>query len=546
MFEKRCARHYKGKVYESFWIVEAYRVKGTSKHRYVVNVTDYTPAQRRKLLTLLNHPDSIVVQDLEDDFFEAGRAYGQIVFFLYQMKALGLTAVLQQHLSQKALALVIAVILTRIIHPASKLEAIGWVKDTAFPHFCHLRQRDYHANRVYEAMDEVYEKLEAIMEDFYQLSPTTPRCLLYDISSVYFEGRCVKTAKHGYSRDRRPDRPQVLLGLVLNEAGLPLHFEIFAGNVKDGTTVEGVVHKVKQRFDLDRAVMVGDRGMISADNLSAITGKGLGYIMALKHEAAKNLLREKQIQLELFDERLPVTILQEDGKKYVLCGSPYRKEHDTYVFDQMLAKGWEALDAVERMVASGRLKTYEKVVRRAQKKLTTSGAARYYDFSYDESQRTFTIIEKTEEIDNARSLCGYYILQTSETDLEDEHVEGTYQKLREGADVVRDLNNLLDIRPVSPWVDRQVRTHLFLCLLSQVVVSRVRRRLKEGGWWDRRKEHTLERFISLLGTIQVGEFRLGDETIVRVQRNNPLKQVLQTLFDLPRFDLKRDREICRV
>jgi transposase len=206
--------------------------------------------------------------------------------------------------------------------------------------------------------------------------------------------------------------------------------------------------------------------MISADTLSAITGKGLGYLMALTHEAAKHLLRDRNIQLELFDERLPVTILQEDGKKYVLCGSPYRKAHDTFVFDQMLGKGREALDAVERMVASGRLKTYEKVVRRAQKKLTTSGAARYYEFSYDENQRTFTIIEKTEEIDKARSLCGYYILQTSETDLDDEHVEGTYKKLREVEDAFRDLKDLLDIRPVYHWVDRRVRTHLFLCLLS--------------------------------------------------------------------------------
>ena len=424
-----------------------------------------------------------MVQDLEDDFFEEGRTYGQSVFFLYQMKELGLTAVLQQHLSQKGLALVIAVILTRLIHPASKLAAIGWVNDTAFPYFCHLRQRDYHANRVYEAMDEVYDRLEAMMEDFSHLSSETPRCLLYDISSVYFEGRCVKTATHGYSRDRRPDRPQVLLGLVLNEAGLPLHVEIFEGNVKDGTTVEGVVHKVKERFRIDKAMVVGDRGMISADTLSAITGKGLGYLMALTHEAAKNLLRERNIQLELFDERLPVTILEEDGRKYVLCGSPYRKAHDTYVFDQMLAKGREALEVVEKMVASGRLKTYEKVVRRAQKKLTTSGAARYYEFSYDEHQRTFTIIEKQEEIEKARALCGYYILQTSETDLDDEHVEGTYKKLREVEDVVRDLKGLLDIRPVSHWVDRRVRTHLFLCLLSQVVVGGYDERSREEAGW---------------------------------------------------------------
>jgi len=545
MFPKRCARLYKGKIYESFWIVEAYRVKDKPKHRYILNVTDYTPAQRVKILTLLTHPEGIVLEDL-DDFFQEGSPYGQIVFFLYQMKQLGLTRILRKYLQRKQLALILAVLLNRIIKPSSKLEAIGWVKETSFPHFCSLQERDYHVNRVYEAMDEVYDNLDNIMENFYGLSGEKPLFLLYDVTSVYFEGRCVKSAKHGYSRDRRPDRPQVLLGLVLNERGFPIHFEIFEGNLKDAKTLVGVIKKVRTRFGIEKGIVVGDRGMITTDNIEAITGEHLGYIMALKHEAAKDLLREKSIQLELFDKRLPVTIFQEDGKKYVLCGSEYRKERDVYVFNKILEKGKEALQVVEKMVNNRRLKKYDKVIRRAEKKLTKSGASRYYDFSYEEKERKFTIIEKKDEVEKARALCGYYVLQTSETQMQDEKVEEYYKRLREVEDVFRDLKDLIDIRPVYHWIDRRVKTHIFLCLLSQVVLGGVRRKLKKEGWLGKRKENTLERFITLLGTVQLGEFSIGDETILRVQKKNPLKKVLQTIFDLSPFDLVRDTEICRV
>jgi len=472
--------------------------------------------------------------------------YGHIVFFLYQIKELGVIAILKRHLSKKALSLILAVMLNRVIKPSSnKMEAIGWVKESSFPYFCSLKEKDYHANRVYEAMDEVYDNLEGIMEEFYRLSGEKPVFLLYYITSVYFEGRCVKKGKNGYSRDRRPDRPQVLLGLVLNEKGFPVHFEIFEGNLKDGETLEGVVEKVKKRFAIEKGIFVGDRGMITLDNIKAVTGEKLGYIMALKHETAKDLLREKDISPELFDRRLPITIYQEDGKKYVLCGSEYRKEKDLYVFQKLLKKGREALEVVERMVDKGRLKKYDKVIKRAQKKLTESRASRYYDFSYKEGEK-FKIVEKKDEIERAKTLCGYYILQTSEIQMEDDKVEGCYKRLQEVERVFRDLKDLIDIRPVYHWIERRVETHIFLCLLSQVVLAKVRRKLKEGGWLGKKKENTLEKFITFLGSIQLGKFSIEDKKILRVQKKNPLKDVLFEVFNLSSFDFIRDRKACRV
>jgi len=110
MFLKRCARIRKGKIYQSWWIVEARREKEKIKHRYMMNVTRFTPVQRKRIVKLLRSPDAQLIEDMEE-FFQEGIDYGRIVFFLYQMKELGLTAILKRYLSKKALSLTLAVIL---------------------------------------------------------------------------------------------------------------------------------------------------------------------------------------------------------------------------------------------------------------------------------------------------------------------------------------------------------------------------------------------------------------------------------------------------
>jgi transposase len=393
-------------------------------------------------------------------------------------------------------------------------------------------------------MDEVYENLSSIMEDFYKSDGAEPYFLLYDISSVYFEGKRVKIAKRGYSRDKRPDRPQVLLGLVLNKRGHPIHFEVLPGNIKDSQTVLDVIKKLKKRFGIKKGIFIGDRGMITSGNLKDIKEEELGYIMALKHEAAKDLLINEEIQPELFDERIPVEISGDGEKKYVLCGSKYRKERDLNVFKSLLDKGKEALGIVERMVNAGRLKKYDKVVRRAQKKLTQTNTERYLDFEYKDGE--FKIIELKDNIKRAKNLCGYYILETSELGLEDKEVERNYKKLQDVERVFRDLKNLLDIRPIYHWKDRRVKTHIYLCLIAQSILGKLREQLSEIGWLGEKKDKTLSNFINQLGTIHLGVFKdeFTDETKYKVQSKNPLKQELKDILGFSFFNFKKDKKEC--
>ena len=544
MFIKRCLSKFRDKEYETFWIVESYRTEsGKTKHKYLLNVTKLLPHQRENLKKVLNNPDAIVYEDI-GEIFDESYSYGEIVFLLTIFKQIGLTGILQKHLDKKTLSHILLLILNRVINPSSKLESVSWIRNTAYPLFTELTEKDLNVNRIYESMDKFHEKMDLIMEDFYKISGEVPKLLLYDITSTYFEGSSVRRAKYGYSRDKRDSNPQLILGLVLNENGFPIHFEIFDGNIQDKDTVIQVIEKIKERFNIEKVIFVGDRGMISTKNIEKLIELEFGYILALKHKEARELLKNKNIQPELFDSELPASILEEDGKKYILCGSPYRRERDLRSFESLLNKGREALIEISNMVNNCVIKDYEKVIRRAEKKLSRTNASQYFDFEYKNGE--FKYWEKTELIEKSFNLCGYYILETTEKDLSEIEIENKYKNLQEVERAWRDLKDIVEIRPIFHWRDRRVETHIYICLLAQTVIGYTRRKLKEKGWLSKVKENTLINFFEKLKSINIGKFNIGGNTVYAVQNNNPLKDLLLLVFNIPPFDYKKDKLYCSI
>ncbi len=215
-------------------------------------------------------------------------------------------------------------------------------------------------------------------------------------------------------------------------------------------------------------------------------------------------------QKELFDKEVPITILV-DGKekiKYVLCGSEFRKEHDIKTLNRLLEKGKKALKEVKEMIDKGKIRNKTKVIRRAQKKLTKSGAENFYDFTYSDGE--FKIIENKRYIEMARNLCGYYILKTTKIDMPDEDVENNYKQLKIVERAFRELKDLVEIRPIFHFRCRRVRTHIFLCILAQVLASKTKDVLKKSGWLDKQKNHSLQYFLDIISSIQLGIFEIED------------------------------------
>lgn len=526
-----------GKRYITYQIAESYR-PGRGKNprtRILATITHLGKPLIDKIALLLKFRDAKVIPDLAS-FFKQSYLFGAVVFlylFMRQMRVIDCLNIIPR----RARVLLVAVILNRILDPRSKLGSISWVKKTAFPFLFGIEKNKLVVNRIYEAMDILHNKMDKVLDSFFQENKKHTVLLLYDITSIFFEGKGPEElSRYGYSRDKRSGNPQILLSLCLNEEKMPIYFDILRGNIQDKATVIPLIKELRKRFNLSQSIFVGDRGMVRIENLEFLEKDegGIDYIIALTHTEARELIFKQDIQPELFDKRIPVTVFIEEGKnvkrRYVLCGSEHRKWRDQELLEHLLKRGRAALEGVKKMVDAGRLKDPVKVIRRAQKKLTESKCEKFYDFKYEDGR--FLIIEKTSFIERARALCGYYILRTTVVGMGDEEVEAHYKELKFVEDSFRQLKDLVEIRPIFHWKNRRVRTHIFLCILAQCVVNRIRDRLKSVGWLGEGKANTVSHFLDILEQINVGIFEIEGVEAKIITRLTVEHRNLLGLFDL--------------
>ncbi|MGC9523802.1 MAG: IS1634 family transposase [Anaerolineae bacterium] len=532
MFVKKSWRTIKGIKYMYYHIAKAYRDKdGKPKHKTVANLSHLPEEMINQIAILLKHKNAKVISD-KYSFFKSSFNYGPIAFFILFMKNLGVLQALKP-IPMKSRIYILMIILNRILEPKSKLGSLSWIIKTAIPGLFGIDENKLDVNSIYKAMDIFYQNIDKVMKRFNQSGKEGTRFILYDITSIYFEGEGPDIARNGYSRDNREDRPQILLGLCLNKQGFPCYFRIFPGNVQDKATVIEVMEEVKKKYSVGEYVFVGDRGMITENNLCKLKEIGLGYIVALTHRQAREIINDISVRdLEIFDSQIPVEIITDNIKKekYILCGSEYRRDHDLMLFEKLIKKGEEALLSVQKMIEAGRIKDEEKIIKRAQKKLTQSGADKYYDFHYENGE--FRIIKLKEKTERARKLCGYYILKTTELDMPAEEVEISYKDLQLVENAFYELKNLINIRPIYHWKDRRVTTHVYLCILAQTVVNQCRRKLKQVKWIYEKKENSFKTFIDILSQITMGEFTIEntDEFIICDVKNEH-KELLR-YFDI--------------
>lgn len=544
MFVKKNTRTVKGKEYTYYFIAETYRLKDR-KHpttRTLANISHLPMRIIEQIMILLKKPGAAVVEDI-NEFFKESRIYGPIMFFYLLMKQMKMLKALEI-IPFKSRILIIAIIINRILDPRSKLGSVEWIKKSAFGHMFGISGKKLVVNQIYKSMDVFHKRIDKVMDEFFKDNQEGTNFFLYDITSVFFEGKGPeRISKRGYSRDKRRDRPQILVALCLNEKGLPVHFEIFEGNLQDKQTVIPLIDEIKKKYEVEKCTFIGDRGMVTADNLDEIVSAEMDYIVALKHKEARALLWEKKSkEPELFDKEVPVTIFEEEEeeeeeekekKRYVLCGSQFRKEHDLQVLDAIIKREKETLEHVRDMVSRGVLKKKDVVIKRAQKKLTKANKRKnFHDFEYQNGK--FKIIEDTEYIEMSKNLCGYYILETTITQkqMKDEEVENNYKELKHLEKAFEELKDVVEIRPIYHWKERRVKTHVFLCILAQTLVNRTKKVLKEKGWLRKKKEYSFNFFLDELSEIKLGVFDFENTsrkvlTQIKAKHNRILK-----MFDM--------------
>ena len=471
----------------AYLLRETYREGSKVRKRTLANITHWPPAKIEALRRLLR--DELLGGDQAAGLsLLRSLPHGHVAAALGMLRKVGLDRVLSQGGRQPAreVALCIAMMVARIIDPVSKL-ATARVLDGATAN-CSLGAvlglGAVDEQELYGALDWLLGQQERIEKALARRHLTNGTLVLYDVTSTYFEGRSCPLARFGHNRDGKSGKLQIVFGLLCTTEGCPVAVEVFEGNVGDPSTLASQIAKLKERFGLERVVLVGDRGMITQARLEkTLKPAGLDWITALRAPAIRSLAEAGALQLSLFDERDLAEITAPDypGERLVACRNPM-------LADERARKRGELLDATEKKLThiQTRVRRAKRPLRGKDKIALAVGAvinrykmAKHFAVTITDSDVTFE--RKTAQIAAEAALDGIYVLRTSlkpET-LDATSTVKTYKQLAQVERAFRSLKTVdIEVRPIHHRRPHRVRAHVFLCTLAYYLEWHMRQALK--------------------------------------------------------------------
>jgi Transposase DDE domain len=468
MHVARVRRVHGEKEYVSVLLRQSYREGSSVKHRTLASLTalpeTVIDAIERSLRGERLVPAEAALRIVRS------LPHGHVAAVLGLLRSLGLPGILERRPSRMR-DLAIALVAGRLIAPASKLATAALLGQSTLGACLGVEGAD--ENVLYGAMDWLLARQARVERALAARHLAAGSLVLYDLTSVYVEGSHCPLARHGHSRDHRPDRPQVEFGLLTDARGCPVAVEAFPGNTADPATVEAAVEKLRARFGLTDIVLVGDRGMLTSARIERLreTG-GIGWVSCLRAPAIRGLVEAGDLQLGLFDERdlAEITSPQFPGERLVVCRNPALAAERTRKREALLAATETALGRVAGMVGRGTLRSAAAIGLRAGRVVDAKKMAKHFEL--DIADGRFTYRRRTEAIAAEAALDGLYVVRTSvpAERLDGASVVETYKRL---SAVERDFRALkgddLAVRPIFHWREDRVRAHLFVCFLAAYV-----------------------------------------------------------------------------
>ena len=316
-------RHYKDRVYETHLLRRTYREGGTVRNETVGNLS-HLPAETIELVRRSLRGERFLSVD-ESFAVEQSLPHGHVEAALAMARRLELARLLDRRPSRER-QLVLAMLVERVLHPASKLATARGLADSTLASELGVEGAD--EDDLYLALDWLSQRQQAVERRLTRRHLRAGEHALYDVSSSYFEGRSCPLAQLGYSRDRRRGSLQLVYGLLCDRRGRPLAVEVFPGSLHDNQTVPDRLAALTERFGLKRLVLCVDRGMVTEANLAAIGQAGFAFISALRAPQVKRLAKSGALQLSLLDQLDLAEIKSDDfpGERLVVCRNPLVEE----------------------------------------------------------------------------------------------------------------------------------------------------------------------------------------------------------------------------
>jgi transposase len=508
-----------GTVNEYVRIVEAYRENGKVKQRVVADLgrKDLLIEILPKLRKLLTGEDDSHPTDPNEPQIADASTWGPVLVIRALFDQVSLWDILDQYLGKakgvpfadRAFALVA----NRLIAPASEHGLAGWL-ETDFvcdrkgrrfiPHWHRNRRVRVHPRQLdawYRTLDQLLEAKDQIELALYRrlrdLFSFKPDLVLYDITSTYFEGAGpANFAKHGYSRDGKPQNVQVIVGVVM-VAGWPIAHHVWEGNRLDHSTVQDVINDLRKRFEFGRLVFVGDRGMVTDANIESMKNDGDGYLVGIKRRRNAKLdawldavddtnwidcpggLNTQERKIDPPRTRAQEVATGESDFRVIVIDSDERRGYEQAKREQSMERARQKLENLKERVAAGDLKQPEKIGAAVERIMQRYHGYRYFDWSLKGGLLEYA--ESETHLGREKKIEGKYVIMTSEKGLSVLDAVAMYKELTDVESGFRQLKDVMAVRPLYHRIEPRVKAHIFVAALALLVQRLLGRRLKEAG-----------------------------------------------------------------
>jgi transposase len=550
MYIRKSTRSYKGRTYTNHVLVESVHTPKGPRQKTICSLGDLSPRPRQEWLKLahkiaaalvgqgdlLEAPDDPEVADIVDRVrarrkpendgrprsaprteggaaiavdasrvsTERHREAGPVHVGHQIWQRLELDRILRDcKLSETVQRLACAMTLNRLIAPCSEHAMPAWIRRTALADLLGADFDEFAEDPLYGVLDKLHPHratIEAALvareRSLFNLDATV---YLYDLTSTYFEGQCLRNpkARRGYSRDHRPDCKQVVVGLVVSREGFPITHEVFAGNTQDRTTLATMLDRLSTRGGLQPgATVVVDRGMAFDDNIAEITARKLHYVVASRQPERDRWLAE----FEDADGFIPVhrapsslnpaqkkTMIEvktrvDGARTHVLCRSEQRIAKDRAIRLKQEGRLRADLDRLARRIADNKLVRIDKINQAIGRlKERYPRVARYFDIAHDPGTATLAATLNADKYATAERLDGCYLLKTDRNDLSGDELWRIYILLTRAENAFRDMKSPLAERPIFHHIERRTEAHIFLCVLAYHLLIAIEKTLLDQG-----------------------------------------------------------------
>ena len=387
-----------------------------------------------------------------------------------------------------------AMVFNRLLEPSSKLRVSEWVTTQAIHE---IFPEEIPLHYYYRSLDYLMAHKASLEEDIFwnvnDIFNLDLSLVFYDLTSSYFEGDCCDIAKRGYSRDHRPDRRQIEIGLLVNRDGIPIAHEVWEGNIKDQKTVPDALETMQKRFNVKRCIFVGDNAMATPENIELLRDKHYEYITSLKllrDSRALDILKSPSLpQYKHFTklkDNLYIHEITSPGNEFhpderiIICYNPERAQVTRQKRDEKLNKNREYLQSIiDKPPKRGRRKQPEKIIAMVERNLHKIGTHKYFKYTFTKDG-VFEYHDNKTALDHAQRTDGICMLLTNSSKLKPDEVALGYRTLSEVEHAFKEIKNFLRIRPIYHFKDLRVRGHVFICVLAYLIEKFIKKKLKQS------------------------------------------------------------------